>query len=128
MDYVTDTHSLVWYFTEDQRLSLKALEAFEETIQEGAIFVPILVLAEIMYISKKGKIMLTFEDTLKRIEEYENFEMAPLDKDILKIADNIEIDMEMHDKLIVATALYLNAKLITKDEKIKETGIVPIIW
>ena len=34
-----------------------------------------------------------------RIEEYENFEIAPLDVDILKIADNITVDLEMHDKL-----------------------------
>ena len=25
--YVTDTHSLVWYFTDDQRLSKKALKS-----------------------------------------------------------------------------------------------------
>ena len=40
MDYVTDTHSLVWYFTDDLRLSKKALEAFEQTIEEGIIIVP----------------------------------------------------------------------------------------
>ena len=37
MKYVTDTHSLVWYFTGDSRLGKKALELFEGTIKEGAI-------------------------------------------------------------------------------------------
>ncbi|MGQ9638775.1 MAG: PIN domain-containing protein [Thermodesulfobacteriota bacterium] len=55
MDYVTDTHSLVWYFTEDPRLSKQALEAFEETDREGVIIIPAVVLAEIMFIAKKGK-------------------------------------------------------------------------
>ena len=41
MDYVTDTHSLVWYFSEDTHLSNKALEAFEETIEGGIIIVPV---------------------------------------------------------------------------------------
>lgn len=95
MDYVTDTHSLVWYFAEDPRLSNKALEAFEQTVKEGIIIVPAVVLAEIMFISKKGKITLTFEETLKKIEGYENFDVAPLDTDILKVADKIEVDMEM---------------------------------
>jgi PIN domain nuclease of toxin-antitoxin system len=107
MDYVTDTHSLVWYLADDSRISKKALEVFEGTIKEGSIIIPAVVLAEIMFIAKKGKITLTFEETLSMIEERENFDIAPLDVDILKIADKIEVDMEMHDKLIIATALFL---------------------
>ncbi len=56
MDYVTDTHSLVWYFTDDPRLGDKALKAFEQTAQEGIIIIPSIVLAEIIFISKKGRI------------------------------------------------------------------------
>jgi predicted nucleic acid-binding protein len=54
MDYVTDTHPIVWYFTDDPRLSRHALEVFEKTIREEVIIIPIIVLAEIMYISNKG--------------------------------------------------------------------------
>ncbi|HEC67543.1 MAG TPA: hypothetical protein ENI35_01815 [Candidatus Desulfofervidus auxilii] len=81
-----------------------------------------------MFISKKGKVTLTFEETLEKIEKYENFYIAPLDLDILKVADKIELDMEMHDKLIVATALCFGTTLITKDKLIRESGIVPTTW
>lgn len=128
MNYVTDTHSLVWYFTEDPQLSKKALESFERTIKDGMIIVPAVVLAEIMVIARKGRITLSFEETLKKIEEYENFDIAPLDADILRVADKIAADMEMHDKLIAATSLYFEAALITKDEQIKETGIIKTVW
>lgn len=128
MDYVTDTHSLVWYFTEDAKLSRNAVEAFEGTIKEGTIIIHAVVLAETMFIAKKGRISLTFEETLKRIEECENFDIAPLDVDILKVADKIEMDMEMHDRLIVATAIYYEAVLITRDERIKKSGVVATIW
>ncbi|MDL1959670.1 MAG: PIN domain-containing protein [Deltaproteobacteria bacterium] len=127
MDYVTDTHSLVWYFKEDSRLSKKALKAFEQTKEEGLIVVPSVVLAEIMFIAKKGNITLTFEESLNKIEEYENFDIAPLDADLLKVANN-EADMEMHDKLIVATALYFNATLITKDKLIRDSGMCSTTW
>ena len=109
-------------------MSKKAIKAFEGTIKEGTLVVPAVVLAEIMYISKRGKIALTFEETLKTIEEYENFDIAPLDINILKTADRIETEMEMHDKLIVATALYYKARLITRDEQIKKAGIVSVVW
>jgi len=128
MDYVTDTHSLVWYFTDDPRLSREALKAFEETTEEGTIIVPSIVLAEIIFIAKKGRITLTFEQTLGRIEEYENFDIAALDAEILKVLDKIEADMEMHDKLIVATSLYFKTALITRDKRIKEARIVSTIW
>lgn len=128
MDYVTDTHSIVWYFTENPSLSEKALEVFEGTIEEGVIIIPAIVLSEIMYIAKKGKITLSFEETLKKIEKYENFDIAPLDVDILKVADKIETELEMHDRLIIATALYFNATLITKDQSIIDVGICSTIW
>ncbi|MBC8461210.1 MAG: PIN domain-containing protein, partial [Deltaproteobacteria bacterium] len=92
MDYVTDTHSLVWYFTDDVRLGRKALKAFEQTTEEGIMIVPSIVLAEIMFIAKKGRITLTFEETLEKIEEYENFQIVPLDTDILKRAEKIEVE------------------------------------
>ena len=64
------------------------------------------MLAEIMFIAKKGRITLTFEETLKKIERYENCDLAPLDVDILKVANKIEADLEMHGRLVEATALY----------------------
>ena len=128
MNYVTDTHSIIWYFTEDSRLSKKALEVFERTIDKGIIIIPSVVLAEIMFIAKKGKVSLSFEETLKKIEEYENFDIAPLDIDILKVANKIKVDLEMHDRLIVATSLYFKSPLITKDQQIKKAGIVTTVW
>jgi PIN domain nuclease of toxin-antitoxin system len=128
MDLVTDTHSIVWYFTNDPLLSERALAAFEETTKEGLIIIPAVVLAEMMFISKKGKIALNFEETLKIIEEYDNIEVAPLDIEILKVANKVKADLEMHDRLIVATALYYNAPLITKDRLITQAQLCPILW
>ena len=67
MDYVTDTHSLVWYFTDDPHLSNKALSAFSEAESDGNIIVPAVVLAEIMFIAKKGRITISFAETLDKI-------------------------------------------------------------
>ena len=128
MDHVTDTHSIVWYFTDDPRLSRCALEVFEKTIKEGAIIIPTVVLAEIIYIAGKGKITLTFDETLQKIDSYENFIVAALDLEILKVAEKIKLNLEMHDKLIAATALYYNASLITRDPLITKSGACTTIW
>jgi PIN domain nuclease of toxin-antitoxin system len=128
MDHVTDTHSIVWYFTDDPRLSRRALEVFEKTIKEGVIIIPTVVLAEIMYIAGKGKITLTFDETLQKIDSYENFIVAALDLEILKVAEKIRVDLEMHDKLIAATALYYDSSLITRDPLITKSGACATIW
>ena len=128
MDYVTDTHSLVWYFTDDQRLGKNALIAFERTVTSGTVIVPSIVLAEIMFIARKGRVTLSFDDTLTKIEESDNYSIAPLDEDILKEANRIEPNLEMHDRLIVATALFYKTELITKNDVIKEAGIIKTIW
>lgn len=128
MNYVTDAHTIVWYFMDDPRLSQNARRAFDETIAAGVIIIPTIVLAEIMYISQKGRISITFEETLSYLEMYENFRVAALEIDILKVAASIDRDLEMHDKLIVATALYFNAHLITKDEQITQSRVVNTVW
>ena len=126
--YVTDTHSLVWYFTENPRLSRKALKVFEKTEKEGTIIIPAVVLAEIMYIAKKGRITMSFAETVKKIEDSENFEITPLDLTILKKANKIDYELEMHDRLIVATAMFFDAPILTKDQTIKESNLCRVIW
>jgi PIN domain nuclease of toxin-antitoxin system len=128
MNYVADTHSLVWYLTDDQRLGRRALKAFEGTVKVGQIIVPTVVLAEMLFIAKKGRVPLGFVETVARIEAMANFEIADLDLEVLKIADSIEAPLEMHDKLIVATALRFGAGLITKDEQITKSKTVKTIW
>ena len=128
MNYVADAHTIVWYFIDDPRLSQTARQALEQTITAGVIIIPTIVLAEIMYISQKGRISLSFEETLSYIEMYENFHIAALELDILKVAASISADLEMHDKLIVATTLHFDAHLITKDEQITRSEIVNTVW
>ena len=67
-------------------------------------------------------------ETVKKIRESENFEIAPLDLDILNEADEIDYDLEMHDRLIVATALFFDVPVITRDEVIKESDLCTVIW
>ena len=44
------------------------------------------------------------------------------------VLQKIHVLAKMHDKLIVATAVNFQALLITRDERIRESGIVKTIW
>ncbi len=128
MRYVADTHTLVWYFTNDKRLGAVAYDTLEGSIEKGEILIPTIVLAELLYISERGRIKLSFKETLEKIESNDKYEIVSLDIDVLMQADEIKPIVEMHDRLIVATAFIYNAEVITKDKQIIEAGVVNTIW
>jgi len=128
LNYVTDTHALVWYFQADKRLGNNALKAFEGTIKKGKIIVPTIVLAELMYIAHRGRILISFSETVQLIRQASNFTIADLDIDILILANKIQADLEMHDRLIVATSKKYKAPLLTKDEVIIASAAVKTVW
>ena len=85
------------------------------------------MLAECFYLVEKGKIDFNFDDLLKKIEMGKNFISKSLDFQVITLLPEIKIG-ELHDRIIVATAKILNARLITRDRKIKEAEIVEIVW
>ena len=126
MLYVTDTHALVWYILDTLPEAVDSVFTSAEK-GESTIFVPTIVLAECLYLIEKGKIDFNFDDLLKRIEMGKNFISTSFDFQVVTLLPEIKIG-ELHDRIIVATAKMLNARLITKDRKIKEAGIVEVVW
>ena len=127
--FVADTRSLVWYFTESKKLGQKALEIFRDSLSgKNIIFIPTIVLAEIIDIIEKKRISVNYEELLDEIEKGSNFEIYPLDVNVLKTLKEIKGISELHDKIIVATAKLLEAKVITKDADIQSSNMVETIW
>ncbi len=129
MNFVTDTHPLIWWFTDSPRLSPKASEIFGKCEQgENVIFVPSIVIAEALSIFDKKRISFDFKKLFRKINESENFVIIALDYPILlKMVDLKDIP-ELHDKIIVSTAKYLNLPIITKDETIRALSHIKTVW
>ncbi|OQX53674.1 MAG: hypothetical protein B5M48_02775 [Candidatus Omnitrophica bacterium 4484_213] len=126
MFYLADTHALVWYIA--GKIPPKVDMIFKESEKGNVIiFVPTIVLAEIMYLVKRRKIELDYAELLQRIEVSRNLVEVPFDFQILKMMLDVEIS-EIHDCAIVATAKLLNAKILTKDEEIERASGVECVW
>ena len=124
MRYVSDTHALVRYIV--GKLPRKVDEIFRKAEEgEHTIFIPTIALAECRWLVEHKKIALDFHDLLERIETSNNFMPLPFDIEILRLMPE---GLELHDQIIVATAKLLNAKLLSKDRKIRESGIVECVW
>jgi len=129
MNFVTDTHALVWWFIESRKISSKAIEIFDKCESgENVILIPSIVLAEALSIFEKKRIHFDFRRLLKRIEDSENFVIIPLDYPILQKMIDLKDVPELHDKIIVSTAKYLDAPLITKDQIIQNLLYIKTIW
>ncbi|MEO0020252.1 MAG: type II toxin-antitoxin system VapC family toxin [candidate division WOR-3 bacterium] len=125
MHYVTDTHALIWYLTDDPCLPRKAKRIFSEDY----IVIPCIALFELLYLIEKKKFEVNFAEFLSLIAAAANYRIEPLCLPIIEKSQLIprEKVTDPWDRLIAATAIHLNYPLITRDKKIKEIG-VEIIW
>lgn len=127
--FVADAHALAWYFTDDPRLGQEAAHIFEcSTRGEYLILIPSVVLAELFHIERKKRVTLDFVKLLRRIEENSNFVVTDLDLLTIRKLPEILPLTELHDQIIVATALIYEAKVLTKNSPIRDSGLVETIW
>ncbi|MBO3809851.1 MAG: PIN domain-containing protein [Candidatus Brockarchaeota archaeon] len=126
MIYVADTHTWVFYLLD--KLPNKVDEIFSEAeLGRTIIFIPTIVLAECIYLVERRKIDLDLNELFSKLKVGENFVPASLTIDIVEKLPKIPLP-EIHDRIIVATAQVLEAKLLTRDEHIVKSGIVETIW
>jgi PIN domain nuclease of toxin-antitoxin system len=129
MAFVTDTHALLWWFTNSPKISQPASEIFEKNEKgENVIFIPTIVVAEALSIFDKKRISFDFKRLFKKIIDSENYIIIPLDIPILQKLVELKDIPELHDKIIVSTAKYLNSPLITKDKFLRELPHLKTIW
>ena len=129
MAITIDTHPFVWHLDKKQnhKLSQKAKNAIDHEIKNGLIYIPIIVLTELLHISEKGRIKLDLDKVLSIINESEAYEIIPFDIEIFKIVEKLK-NLETHDRIISATAIFKKSKLITKDSEIHDNQNIETIW
>lgn len=129
MNFVTDTHALLWWFTDSSKISPKVSAIFEKCeMGENVVFVPSIVIAEALSIFDKKRISFNFKRLLKKIHDSENFVLIALDYPILQKMVALKEIHELHDKIIVSTAKYLNLPIITKDEILQNLPNIKTVW
>lgn len=129
MNYLADTHALLWWFTDSPKLGPKAFEIFEKCEKgEAIIFIPSIVIAEALSIFDKKRITFDFANLFKTIKMSDNFVLIALDFPILEEMVKLKEISELHDKIIVSTAKYLGLPIITKDGIIAALPSIETIW
>ena len=135
MRVVADTHALVWYLLDDpdRRLSPAALAALERGESTDGIAVSVATVVDLWYVIRTRG---TFTDeqldqVLGLLRDPEtSLEAEPITLDVAAAFRQIPRDAlgDPWDRFITATAMALGLPLVTRDGRIRESGLVDTIW
>ena len=113
----------------DNKIGRNAFEVLRKADEgEETIIIPTIVLAEIMYICERKKLGLSFHDIIEKLKDSTNYITYDLDVDTIIKANEIDKIVELHDRIIVASAMLTNSDILTKDENIKKSNHVKVVW
>ncbi|MDQ2745402.1 MAG: type II toxin-antitoxin system VapC family toxin [Chloroflexota bacterium] len=129
---VADTHAVIWFLYGDPRLSKSALALIDEAATTGdQIGVSAVTLAEIVYLSEKGRIPPEALQRLLKVvdESLSVMRELPLDRAVVAVMTTINRDEvpDLPDRIIAATARLYEVPVISRDRQIRLSS-VETVW
>ncbi|HEX5214737.1 MAG TPA: type II toxin-antitoxin system VapC family toxin [Vicinamibacterales bacterium] len=128
---VADTHALIFHAGGSAALGSKARAHFAASEAQRAItYIPVVVMWECALLSRAVRI--NFRRPLRQFFDdlFSNPAYQPLDLTAAQVllADELRFTKDPVDALIVAAARDLGLPLITRDQTIRDAGVVKTIW
>ncbi len=127
-----DTHVLVWWLSDPEKLSLKVRKLLNSAQNEGEIAISAISIWEIALLVKKKRLELTIDAAIwiEKAIALPFLKIIPIDHHIA--FKSVYLPEPFHedpaDRLIVATAMMQNLMLITRDSRIRAYGVVKTNW
>jgi PIN domain nuclease of toxin-antitoxin system len=133
MNYISDAHALLWHLYWPQRLGKAAQQVFSDVdAGQAVIVIPAVVVAEVIMVVQKGRLSGASLDHLipylHSMNESENYPLAPLLPKTVIASHEHTIIPDIFDRLIVTEAILRDLSIITRDQTIRESGLVSTIW
>lgn len=129
MEVVVDTHALIWYLSADRKLSKKAKKTLDKLMRgKGRLVVSMVVLMESLVLIEKKRIKTTWRELIQKTSQFPNVIFYPIGMDVLDAMRKVGKGLELHDRILVATAVVHQATLISKDSEIQLTKDVKVLW
>jgi PIN domain nuclease of toxin-antitoxin system len=126
---VLDTHAWIFLADDPRRIGKAARRAIARADRIGVAAVSLWELAVLV---EKGRLSLDREllPWMQDALADPRLELLPLTPGVVAAAHQLRgaLDGDPGDRIITATALVEGAKLVTKDIRITESGIVPVVW
>jgi PIN domain nuclease of toxin-antitoxin system len=127
---VVDTHALVWWHTQADKLGRSAKRLFDRaSTGRGTLVVSAMTVVECSEMAQRGRWRgVSFPRWMDALAEAPGFLVAPVTADTVRRSHDCFAVPERGDRLLVATALELGVPLVTRDATIAASGLVRTIW
>jgi PIN domain nuclease of toxin-antitoxin system len=129
---VLDTHILVWWVSGAGRLTVRAQRAINQSLRRGPVIASTISVLEIATAVRRGRLALgsPLDQWLADLRALPELQFEPVSGEIAELAGGFDEAMpgDPADRIIVATALALRAKLVTADERLRESPRVSTVW
>jgi PIN domain nuclease of toxin-antitoxin system len=127
-----DTHVLVWWVSGSGSLSAKARRAIGEALKRGPVHASAISLLEIATAVRRGRLALTVpaESWLDDLCALPELRLQPVTGAIARRAGTLgdQVRGDPVDRLILASAQILGARLVTADARLRGSAEVPVVW
>jgi PIN domain nuclease of toxin-antitoxin system len=127
--YLLDTHVVIWWLTDDRKLSTSHGKLLDRAERSGSpVGISALSLWEIAKLVERGRVDLTqsLDDCLEQLETSAFVSILPLSARIA--IESTRLGTRFHadpiDQLIAATARCMGLTLLTVDQRIIKSGVV----
>ena len=126
-----DTHAWVWWVAGDSRLSENAGAEIDVAMGTGSLYVSSISAWEVTMLVRRGRLELTMPvgDWIARSEALGFLKFVPVDNRIaVRSVGLADLPTDPADRIIVATALSLGARLVTRDRRLHAYPGVETVW
>ena len=127
-----DTHAWVWWVSNPEMLGETARQAVDDAVRRRELFISTISAWEVAMLVEKERLSLALDvrDWISRSEQLPFVTFVPLSTAIA--VESVRLPGFPHadpaDRIIVATAMSLGARLVTKDEKLLRYGPAKAFW
>lgn len=131
-----DTHAWIWWLAQPESLSEAARRVIDAAVETsadgGGVAVSAISAWELATLAARGRLELTEGPRawVERCVALPFFSFVPVDHRVA--LRSVDFGKVLHadpaDRMIVATAIVHDLPLVTKDDRLRNAGLVPTVW
>ena len=129
---VLDTHVLVWWVTAEPKLSTKARRAIKTAARRNSVVASTISILEIATAVRSGRLTLSqpLNQWLGDVRSLPELQFEPVTIDIASSAGAFDESTpgDPADRIILATATTLGARLVSADRELRDNPHVEVVW
>jgi len=129
---VMDTCAILWDALEPKQLTKKAIKAIDNADKHNALLIADISIWEIAMLNKKGRVKIdtTAANFISLFLQSRNISVISISPEIaeLSVSFDTDINSDPADRIIAATSIIHNARLVTADKNLRATEMVDTLW